>query len=336
MNPLEAHALPAHAQSFFSDRLIHQKAVSPHTVTSYRDTFRLLLDYTCQQTGRLPTDLFVTDLDADMVSGFLSHLENHRNNGVRTRNTRRAAIVSFFQYIAIREPALLLHCQQVLAIPAKRQTKRPIDFLDSTESDALLSAPDLSTWIGRRDRTILLVALQTGLRVSELICLNIGDVVLDPPSQAAVQCMGKGRKQRATPLRGDSRAALSQWLRENTGEPDRPLFVSNRQKRFSRDGIERIVHKYTRMAAQTCPALRDKRISPHTLRHTAAMELLRSGVSCTVIALWLGHESVETTQIYLHADMEIKKQAMDQTRPTEVPEGTYQPGDALLAYLDGL
>lgn len=336
MTARENHALPAHVQRFFAERLIAQKEASPHTVASYRDTFRLLLDYASRQLARQPTDLLVTDIDANLVAGFLSFVEDTRKNGVRTRNVRRSAIRSFFHFVASREPALLLHCQQILAIPAKRQDKRTVDFLDRAEAAALLATPDLSTSIGRRDRNLLLLALQTGLRVSELIGLNIGDVVLDPPRQAHVQCHGKGRKERGTPLRHDSVTALTDWLPERAGAPDAPLFVSNRKRRFSRDGIERIVRKYVRLAADICPSLRNKRVSPHTLRHTAAMELLRSGVSCTVIALWLGHESVETTQVYLHADMRIKKQAMDRTKPVNVPEGLYRPDDQLLAYLNAL
>ena len=336
MTACENHALSAHVQRFFAERLIAQKDASPHTVASYRDTFRLLLDYATRQLGRQPTDLSVTDIDAELVAGFLSFVEDTRKNGIRTRNVRRSAIRGFFRFVAIHEPALLLHCQRVLAIPAKREDKRTVDFLDRMESAALLATPDLSTWIGRRDRNLLLVALQTGLRVSELIGLNIGDVVLHHSSQAYVQCRGKGRKERATPLRSDSVEALTEWLRERAGTPEEPLFVSNRKRRFSRDGIERIVRKYARLAAETCPSLRNKRISPHTLRHSAAMDLLRSGVSCTVIALWLGHESTQTTQVYLHADMQIKRQAMDRTRPTDVPEGVYRPNDQLLAFLNAL
>lgn len=330
------YALPGHVQSFFVERLIAQMEASVHTVNSYRDTFRLLLEYASRELGREPAELFVTDIDADLVTGFLSHVENARNNSIRTRNTRRSAIRAFFRHVAIQEPALLHQCQQVLAIPAKRQEKRTLDFLDREESAALLAMPDLSTWIGRRDRTLLLVALQTGLRVSELIGLNVGDVVLVPESRAHVHCLGKGRKERATPLRGDSIKALTEWLRERGGALDDPLFVSNRQGRFSRDAIERIVRKYVQMAAEVQLSLRDKRISPHTMRHSCAMELLRSGVGCTVIALWLGHEHVDTTRIYLHADMEIKKQAMDRTRSTGVPAGVYRPGDRLLAFLDSL
>ena len=329
-------SLPAHVQCFFADWLIAQREASPHTVASYRDTFRLLLAYASRQLERQPTDLSVTDIDADLVAGFLAFVEDGRNNGVRTRNVRRAAIRGFFRFVAIGEPALLLHCQRVLAIPAKRETKRTVDFLERAEAAALLAMPDLSTWIGRRDRNLLLVALQTGLRVSELIGLNVGDVVLGPSRQPHVRCRGKGRKERATPLRGDSAKALAEWLPERAGAAREPLFASNRNGRFSRDGIERIVRKYTRLASAACPSLAGKRVSPHTLRHTAAMELLRSGVGCTVIALWLGHESAETTQVYLHADMQIKKVAMERTRPVDVPKGLYRPDDKLLAFLNSL
>ena len=328
--------LPVHVKNFFLGRLIVQMEASEHTVRSYRDSFNLLLAYASRELGREPDELLVTDIDAELVAGFLSHIENERNSSIRTRNIRRAAIRSFFRHVATREPALLHQCQQVLAIPAKRQEKRPLEFLDREESAALLAMPDLSTWIGRRDRTLLLVALQTGLRVSELIGLNVGDVVLVPESRAHVHCLGKGRKERATPLREDSIKALTEWLRERGGGPDDPLFVTNRKGRFSRDGIERIVRKYARMAEEVQPSLKDKRISPHTLRHACAMDMLRRDVGCTVIALWLGHEDVETTRIYLHADMEIKKQAMDRTRPTDVPAGVYRPGDQLLAFLGSL
>ncbi len=333
---MTTYALPAYVQRFFADRLIAQQGASPHTVASYRDTFRLLLNYTCEQVGREPTDLLVTDIDADLVARFLCFIEDSRQNSPRTRNARRSTIRAFFRFVAVREPALLYHCQQVLTIPAKRHDKRMIDYLDRGECAALLAAPDLSTWIGRRDRTLLLVALQTGLRVSEPIGLNVGDVVLEPQSQAHVHCRGKGRKERATPLRADSVQALRGWLGETAAAPDRPLFVSTRRGRFSRDGIERIVRKYARMASGTCPTLKSKRVSPHTLRHSAAMELLRSGVGCTVIALWLGHETVETTQIYLHADMQIKKDAMDRTRPVDIPEGIYRPDDQLMTFLEAL
>ena len=275
MTACGTHAsLPSHVQRFFADWLVAQREASPHTVASYRDTFRLLLGYASRRLGRQPTDLSVADIDADLVAAFLTFVEDDRKNGIRTRNVRRAAIRGFFRFVAIREPALLLHCQRVLAIPAKRQTKRTVDFLERAEAAALLAMPDLSTWIGRRDRNLLLVALQTGLRVSELIGPNVGDAVLGRSSQPHVRCRGKGRKERATPLRSDSAKALAEWLPERAGATQEPLFASNRNRRFSRDGIERIVRKYTRLAAATRPSLTGKRVSPHTLRHTAAMELL--------------------------------------------------------------
>ena len=224
MKVCESHAsLPSLVQRFFADWLIAQREASPHTVASYRDTFRLLLAYASRQLARQPTDLSVADIDADLVAGFLAFVEDDRKNSIRTRNVRRAAIRGFFRFVAIREPALLLHCQRVLAIPAKRQTKRTVDFLEREEAAALLVMPDLSTSIGRRDRNLLLVALQTGLRVSELIGLNIGDVVFGPSCQPHVRCRGKGRKDRATPLRGDSAKALAQWLPGTGRRPARTI-----------------------------------------------------------------------------------------------------------------
>ncbi len=334
---MTVHNLSLYIQRFFTDYLVNQKHASAHTVASYRDTFRLLIQYAIDCLNRQPVDMCVDDIDTTLVSNFLTHVEEQRGNSTSTRNLRRTIIRSFFRFVAMHEPALLLHCQRILAIPAKRHDKRLIDFLEPAESVALLGAPNISTWIGRRDRALLLVALQTGLRVSELIGLNVGDITLGSGDEAYLQCFGKGRKTRVTPLRSDCVVVLREWLQERGMKiPDEPLFISNRQSRLSRDGIERIVRKYCMMAAETCPSLHDKRVSPHTLRHTAAMDLLRSGVGCTVIALWLGHESVETTQIYLHADMEIKKQAMDQTRPMDVAEGVYKPSNDVLAFLGSL
>ncbi len=334
---MTVHNLSLYIQRFFTDYLVTQKHASVHTVASYRDTFRLLLQYAVVCLNRQSVNMCVTDIDATLVSNFLTHVEEHRGNSTSTRNLRRIIIRTFFRFVAMHEPALLLHCQRILAIPAKRHDKRLINFLEPAESAALLDAPDITTWIGRRDHTLLLVALQTGLRVSELIALNVGDITLRPRDKAYLQCFGKGRKERVTPLRSDSIMALTEWLQERGAtQPDEPLFISNRLGRLSRDGMERIVRKYCTMAAEICPSLLDKKVSPHTLRHTTAMDLLRSGTGCTVIALWLGHESVETTQVYLHADMEIKKRAMDQTRPTNIPAGVYKPDDDVLAFLDSL
>ena len=331
---MKTHPLPVYLQRFFTERLVSQLQASSHTVASYRDTFRLLLAYASERLGRLPTDLQVNDIDAQLVGHFLSFVETTRGNSARSRNTRLSAIRSFFKYVAINEPQLLQHCQRILAIPSKRYEKRAIDYLDRNEIEALLAAPDLANWYGRRDRTLLLLALQTGLRVSELISLDCRDVVLG--TGAHVRCQGKGRKERATPLRKDSVRVLRAWLGERPGHDDQPLFVSNRGDRLSRDAVERIVRKYVQLASAQCPTLKSKRISPHVLRHSAAMDLLHHGVDCTVIALWLGHEHVETTQMYLHADLKLKERAMDQTKPVEVPAGRYKPTADVMAFLDGL
>ena len=323
---MKTHPLPVYLQRFFTERLVSQLQASSHTVASYRDTFRLLLAYASERLGRLPTDLQVNDIDAQLVGHFLSFVETTRGNSARSRNTRLSAIRSFFKYVAINEPQLLQHCQRILAIPSKRYEKRAIDYLDRNEIEALLAAPDLANWYGRRDRTLLLLALQTGLRVSELISLDCRDVVLG--TGAHVRCQGKGRK--------DSVRVLRAWLGERPGHDDQPLFVSNRGDRLSRDAVERIVRKYVQLASAQCPTLKSKRISPHVLRHSAAMDLLHHGVDCTVIALWLGHEHVETTQMYLHADLKLKERAMDQTKPVEVPAGRYKPTADVMAFLDGL
>ena len=331
---MKPNLLSTHLQRFFTERLVDQLQASSHTVASYRDTFRLLLRYAADRLARTPTSLQVDDIDAELVGQFLSFVETARANSARSRNTRLSAIRSFFKYVAVHEPQLLHHCQKILAMPSKRYEKRAIDFLNRDEVEALVAAPDPKTWFGRRDRTLLLVAVQTGLRVSELINLTCGDVVLGPG--AHVRCSGKGRKERSTPLRKDSLRALRAWLTERAGEDDKPLFVSNRGERLSRDAVERIVRKYVNVASDNCPTLKSKRVSPHVLRHSAAMGLLHKGVDCMVIALWLGHESVETTQMYIHADLQLKEQAMEKTKPIESSAGRYRPNDKLMAFLEAL
>lgn len=325
------HPLPPHVQAFFAERLVSQMDASGHTLASYRDTFRLLLNFTSDRLGRMPTDLTVDDIDADLVGRFLDHLESGRRNSARTRNARLTAIRSFFADVARREPALLQHCSRILALPYKRHEQRMIEFLTEEESRELLASPDLSTRPGRRDRALMLLALQTGLRVSELIGLDCGDITLEHP--AHVRCMGKGRKRRATPLRPDTVKVLREWIDERAAGGTEPLFLSNRNRRLSRDAVERLVRKHADRACERCPSLRCKRVSPHCLRHSAAMDLLRQDVSITVIALWLGHESVESTMKYLHADLQIKERAMERTRPADVPPGRHQPSDPLIAFL---
>jgi integrase/recombinase XerD len=331
---MKTHPLPVYLQRFFTERLATQLKASPNTVTSYRDTFRLLLKYAADRLGRPPTELQVVDIDADLIGLFLADIESTRGNTTRSRNTRLSAIRSFFKYVAVNEPQLLHHCQRVLAMPAKRHEKRAIDYLSRAEIEALIQAPDLSTWHGRRDRALLALALQTGLRVSELISLSCDDIVLG--TGAHVRCMGKARKERATPIRKDSAKVLRDWLNERGGTDTDPVFISNRDARLSRDAVEQIVRKHGLTAEGKCPSLKKKHVTPHVLRHSAAMQLLQNGVDRTVIALWLGHESVETTQMYIHADIQLKEKAMARTRPIKAPPGRYRPGDKLLAFLEAL
>ena len=331
---MRTYALSAYLQRFFTERLGQQMEASPNTITSYRDTFRLLLRYTADQRKKEPTTLQIADIDADLVASFLTDLEKTRGNAARSRNTRLAAIRSFFKYVAVNEPQLLHHCQRVLAMPAKRHVKRAIDYLSREEIEAVIAGPDLSTWHGRRDRAILVLMLQTGLRVTELITLTCGDIALGPG--AHVRCIGKGRKERATPIRKDSIKLLRDWLAERKGQTEDPLFISNRGAHLSRDAVEGIVRRHVETASKVCLSLCSKRVTPHVLRHSAAMQLLHGGVDRTVIALWLGHESVETTQMYIHADMRMKEKAIAKTRPVETKHGRYRPSDKLLSFLESL
>ena len=326
--------LPALIQQFFTDRLCTQMDASPNTIAGYRDTFRLLLRFASERTGKSPVKLKVSDLDSIMIGDFLAHIETERHNSARSRNTRLAAIRSFFRFVAFHEPAYMLHCQKILAMPSKRYIRRTVDFLDRTEMHALLAAPDRSTWVGRRDHAILTVALQTGLRASELINLRRCDVLTG--AGAHIRCEGKGRKHRGTPLRKETVKVLDIWLKEQAGPDQNPLFPTVRGTKLSRDALESIVRRHTHSASRSCPSLVGKRVSPHVLRHSTAMELLHHGVDQTVIALWLGHESVETTQMYIHADMRLKERALARVAAHPVTPGRYRPDDSVLAFLESL
>jgi integrase/recombinase XerD len=321
-------------EAFFTDRLMRERQASPHTIAAYRDTFRLLLAFVQQRLNQSPSAVTVADLDAALIGNFLDHLERARGNKTRTRNARLAAIHSFFGYVALQEPAHAGLIQRVLAMPSKRYERRPVDFLTYEEMAALLAAPDRSNWIGRRDHALLLLALQTGLRVSELIGLRCEDVVLG--SGAHVRCRGKGRKERCTPLRRDAVATLRLWLRERAGRPEEPLFPSARGGAMSRDAIEYLLAKYAAAAQKRCPSLQKKRVSPHVLRHSTAMDLLQRGIDRSVIALWLGHESVETTQMYLDADLALKEKALARTAPLPTHRSRYRPDDHLMGFLRSL
>jgi len=321
-------------ENFFTDRLMQQRKASPHTIASYRDTFRLLLQYAQSHLNKAPSDLAMEDLNTPFIASFLNHLEQDRGNSARSRNVRLAAIHAFFHYVALYEPCYSALAQQVLAIPSKRYTQRPIAFLTHLEVEALLAAPDPSTWIGLRDRTLLLFAVQTGLRASELIGLSVQDIMFG--TGAHVRCLGKGRKERCTPLRKDTVAALRRWLQVRDGQAGDTLFPNARGCALSHDGLAFLLARNLVIAREHCPSLKTKRVTPHVLRHTAAMRLLEHGVDHTVIALWLGHESVETTYVYLQADLKLKEKALATTTPSKMSAVRYRPDDQLLAFLNSL
>lgn len=321
-------------EALFTDRLAKQRRASAHTIAAYRDSFRLLLRYLQSHTGKAPSQLRFEDLDAEVITAFLNHLEDDRANSVSTRNSRLAALRSFFRFAALRHPEHAWLIQRVLAIPQKRAGKGIVAFLTDVEVEALLADPDRSLRAGRRDHALLLLALQTGLRVSELTGLRCRDVVLG--TGAHVRSLGKGRKDRCTPLTALTVAVLSTWMQERDGQPDDHLFPGRGNGRLSSDAVQRMIAKHAGAAASRCPTFQSKTVAPHVLRHTAAMSLLAAGVDQTVIALWLGHERVETTDIYIHGDLSIKERAIARTAPRGTKPGRYKPPDALLAFLEGL
>ena len=327
-------ALAPTLQAFFTDRLIRQRHVSGHTVAAYRDTLRLLLGYASAQTGVTPSALDLSALDAPLIAGFLDHLEHARGNSIRTRNARLAAIHSLFRFAALAHPEHAANIARVLAIPPKRFDRALITYLNEAEIDALLAACNQTTWTGRRDHALLLLAIQTGLRISELTGLTRADVHLG--TGAHVACHGKGRKDRVTPLTSGTITVLRDWLNGQHGDPNEPLFPTRRGAKLSRDAIEHRIAHYASTAAIACLSLHGRRITAHVLRHTCAMRLLHAGVDTSVIALWLGHESVDTTQIYLHADLELKEKALARTKPPNARAGRYQPPDSLIAWLEAL
>jgi integrase/recombinase XerD len=328
-------ALAPLLQAYFTERLARQRDASPHTIASYRDSFRLLLGFLNEQTGKAPSKLQLEDLDTARITAFLSHLENERSNSVRTRNARLTAIHSFFHYTALKAPECAEQIARVLAIPEKRHESTLISYLTEPEIDALLAAPDRSTPTGRRDHALLLLAVQTGLRASELASLRRQDLNL---GSGWVRCEGKGRKERCTPLSHTARQVLRVWLRELGGDPAAPLFPSRSGGHLTRGGIWRLVAKHAAVARAQCPSLAGKNVTPHVLRHAAAMRLLRAPepVDTATIAIWLGHETLDSTNKYLHADMELKRRALDRTTPTNAKPGRYRAPDRLLAFLESL
>ncbi len=327
-------ALAPTLQAFFTDRLIEQRRASPHTIAAYRDTFRLLLSYAADQTGKKPHHLDLADLDAPLIGGFLQHLDSDRHNSPRTRNARLAAIHSLFNYASLRHPEHAATIQRVLAIPPHRFERNLVTFLTEPEAEALLASCDLTSRTGRRDHTMLLLAIQTGLRISELSSLTIADISLGRGPH--VHTIGKGRKERCTPLLPLTVSILKSWLTERAGAPGEPLFATSTGRSLSRDAVEHRIALYLTQARTRCPSLQTKKVTAHTLRHTAAMRLLVAGVDVTVIALWLGHEQASTTNIYLHADMTQKERALARVTPPKAKPGRYQATDTILAFLDKL
>lgn len=321
-------------EAFFTDRLMKQRQASPNTIASYRDTFRLLLRYLQEHRNKCPSIIALSDLSASAITGFLNYLEEQRGNKPRSRNIRLAAIRSFFHYAAFEEPGHAELIQHVLAIPRKRWHRRLVSFLSTSETDTLIKLIDNKTKSGRRDYALLLLASQTGLRVSELIGLTYKDIVFGKGTH--LYCHGKGRKERCVPVIKSTAKVLKDWMREQGGDPDDPIFTNARGRTLSRDGVAYILKKYVKLAEQKCPSLRSKRVSPHVLRHTNAVNLLQAGVDQATIALWLGHESVETTQIYLHADIEYKEKILRKFAGGKDKSVKYRPDDQLLAFLNSL
>ncbi len=327
-------SFPALLERFFTQRLMQQRQASPHTVSSYRDTFRQFLKFVQKRLNKPPSRLNFEEIDAPLVVTFLDGLEKEHGLSVRSRNLRLTAIHSFFRYAAFEAPAHSAQIQRVLAIPSKRFTRTLVQFLTRPEVDALLAAPDQHTWFGRRDHAFLLVAVQTGLRLSEMTGLNRKDLILG--AGAHVRVVGKGRKERCTPIAKSTLAVLKAWLREPQRGDSDVLFPSAKGERLSVHGVQYLLNKHRVTASKVCPSLKQKRVTVHRLRHTMAMDLLQAGVDRSVIALWLGHESVETTQIYLEATLAMKEQALAKTTSPRGRPGRYRPGDPLLGFLNSL
>jgi len=327
-------ALAPAMQAYFTDRLVAQRGASPNTIAAYCQTFRLLLQFAAKRTRTKPSELNIDQLDAPLIAAFLNDLEKARGNSVRTRNHRLAAIHSLFAYLALHHPEHAASIQRVLAIPHKRTARNLVTYLTEPEVDALLGACDQTSWTGRRDHAMFALTIQAGLRISELAALTCADITLG--TGANVHTIGKGRKERRTPLVPATRNVLKAWLTERAGTPTDPLFPTTTGKHLSRDAIERRLARHLATAAETCPSIKTKHITMHTLRHTAAMRLLLAGNDVTVIALWLGHEQISTTNIYLHADMTHKRQAIDRTKPLDAKPGRYRPPDTLLKFLQDL
>jgi integrase/recombinase XerD len=330
-----APLLGPHLQAFFTEHLTHHKRVSPETIASVRDTFRILLKYMRARSGIDPAKLLITHLDTSTILAFLDHLEQNRGNTVRSRNIRLSAVRTFFRYLSLRDPDRLGQVTQVLAIPVKREEKKLIRALSREEMDAIVGAPDRSSWKGRRDHALLLTMYNTGARVSEMTGLRREHIHFGGTTTYA-ELHGKGRKERTIPLLPHTARVLEAWFHELREKCAGMAFPNARGHQMSRDGVEYALRQAVEKAARNCASLLDKRVSPHVIRHTTGMHLLQSGVDITVIALWLGHESNETTHCYVEADLATKQKALDKLAPVEGKVDRFKPDDALLAFLDTL
>lgn len=324
------NALPKLIQRFFTERLPSHRGASPNTIASYRDAIKQLLIFAAENHHKTVDALTLSDLGADTVTAFLTHLENDKHNTPATRNTRLSAIHSLFRYAAINHPEHAAFIARVLDIPAKKGHKRTIDYLREDQAQMLLAAPDPDTWTGRRDRLLMGFMIQTGFRATETVSATLADVHLGPCSW--IQCTGKGRKQRTTPLDAGIADQISAWTSQNHLSEPAPLFGTRQGDPLTRNALWRLVTKHANSVADR-PEMATKHVTPHVLRHTAAMRLLHGGVDLATIALWLGHEQIETTYVYLHADLERKQAALDQTAPLRVPPGRYQPSPDILTFL---
>ena len=323
-------------QSYFCSYLINQRRVSKHTVGSYRDMFRLLLPFVAIQQNKSVSSLGLMDITSEVVILFLQHLEEQRNNRVQTRNARLSAIRSFLNYAAVEEPEALPTIQQVLAIPEKCTHRFLFEYLEKNEIEALLKVQDLATWSGRRDHALLLTLYNTGARVSEIIRIQLADI--DMQKQHAIHLHGKGRKERIIPLWPQTIAELRKWQVNLKYLPNSPLFPNRYGDPLTRFGVTQRLDCAIKNACDICPSLKGRKISPHTIRHTTAMHLLQSGVDLTVIALWLGHEKIETTHQYMEANLEMKRKALAKLSPidSQSSSSSDKPSEDVLAFLESL
>ena len=318
-------------QQFFGS-LSTQRNLSSHTLTAYRDTFRLLLRFLADREGGAIDQLRLEMLTPDAVLAFLEHLERARGNTIRTRNARLAAIHAFARFAASQKaPDFLVSGQRILAIPCKRTVKPVLGFMTRIEVDAVLAATDQATRVGRRDHLLFTLLYNTGGRISEVLRLQPSEV-----RNRTVRLHGKGRKERDVPIWPATQREIQQWCRSNKIGPTQFLFANQHGAPITRKGAALRLQAAVRGAATTCPTLRERKITLHTFRHATAMHLLQSGVALPIIALWLGHEHVETTQIYLEATLAMKEKALAKTSPPDGTPGRYKPGDRLLAFLNSL